>query len=420
MASRLMLIGTVIVLLALGAIMVYSASSVFGYTSNAHDATYFFKRHLVWIGAGIFIAFITALIKPRFWDSPVVWLIWVVLVASLIMVRFLGEATLGATRAFEIAGISVQPSELAKIVIPLTCAHQISRFHEGELSVGKFSLLMLLIVGTPVLLIVAQPDLGTSIIALVAVIAVMWFGELPRAWVALVIAVCVVLGVAMIALVSFRGDRIAAWLNPLSDQSSQIANGLYALSEGGLTGVGLGNSAQKYLYLQYAYNDFIFPIIGEELGWLGCIFVVVVFLLFCRSSLQVGQSASGIFGRMVAQTSGAVISFQAFLNMFCTTGLLPVTGKPLPFISYGGSSMITTMILVGLILSVSLHDSSDESGRMRGQIEVVQGTGKGDSDAGGYWIVDGSSARQTGVSGAYGSSRSTSFARRSLRLSKFT
>ena len=190
------------------------------------------------------------------------------------------------------------------------------------------------------------------------------------------LALMVVAGVGLAAY-GFRSDRILAWLKPWENTDGvayQIVNSFYAFGDGGIFGLGLGMSRQKYSYLPEAHNDFIFAIIGEELGLVGSLAVILLFMLFIYAGLQIAHRAPDLMGRMLAGASTVIIGFQAFLNILCVIGLLPITGKPLPFISYGGSSIIASLIFVGLILSVSFHSTLNDPGeRRRRGFQVIQG-----------------------------------------------
>jgi hypothetical protein len=180
--------------------------------------------------------------------------------------------------------------------------------------------------------------------------------------------------------------RIDAWLDPWSyanNEGYQIVNSFYAFADGGVTGVGLGMSHQKYLYLPQPHNDLIFPIIGEEFGLIGAALVVVLFLLFLYAAFRIARNAPDLYGRLVAGAAATMIGFQAFLNMLCMVNLLPMTGKPLPFFSAGGSSIIVTLMLVGLIINVSLRSRvSDGSAERRDELLIIEG-GRVNSRGGG-------------------------------------
>ena len=369
-----MVIGIVAMLLVIGLVMVYSASSVDAYNDYG-DSAYFLKRQAVFMVLGIICALVVIALTPRIWSHNVLIGIWVASVALLVLTMALGYVGLGAKRWISIGPFSFQPSEFAKIAMMLLAADLIVRYQDGELEGGFKELVIGLVVAilVPSVVILMQPDLGTTIVALVATLAVLWFGEINRKWVILFCVAVIVVGVVAIATMGFRSTRITAWLDPESDpygSGYQSLNSYYAFANGGIFGVGLGNSTQKYEYLTYAYNDFIFAIIGEEGGLVGAVFVMALYFFLVFFSFRIGSHANSRFGMIVCNSSAVTIAFQAFLNIACVCGVLPVTGKPLPLISYGGSSMLATMILVGIILSVSFKDSGDGADSRRSSIRV--------------------------------------------------
>ncbi|MGI6220357.1 MAG: putative lipid II flippase FtsW [Coriobacteriales bacterium] len=383
LTPRLTFIISVALLLAIGLVMVYSASAPEAYR-DFNDTAYFLKREVIWVAAGVVLTFIVAKLPFGLWNRKVLWVIWGIMVAILIFNHIAGFVGLGARRWIMIGPFTFQPSEFAKIAMMLLAASIVIGYRNGEFrSFGQFAVVFIGSIAIPTFLILAQPDLGTVLVALVGILAVLWFGEFSKRIIAAVIIAVIVLALLAIVSQGFRSDRIAAWIHPEDDPAGtgyQILNSFYAFSEGGVFGVGLGNSTQKYLYLPFAYNDFIFAVIGEEFGLIGCAVIIVLFLVMLRSALQIGEMASSPFAKIIACSSATVIAFQAFLNMACTIGALPVTGKPLPFISYGGSSMFATMILVGFVLAVSFQSSDDTATRRRKDIRVYE-TGSGGSSS---------------------------------------
>ena len=378
LTPRLILIGCVILLLAIGLIMVYSASSIEAY-DKFEDSAYFLKRQLIMIALGVGIAAVVAALPFSIFNGKILWTAWLIMVVLLSSTAVIGHVALGAQRWLELGGLAVQPSELAKIVMMLLCANLIVEFREGgKMSFSQFLVRFAVAAIVPAVLILAQPDLGTTLVALVGILAVLWFGEISRKMVIVILIVVVAVTVVIVTMPGFRSDRIAAWLDPWSDpldSGYQIINSYYAFSEGGLFGVGLGNSTQKYLYLPYAYNDFIFAVIGEEFGLLGATGVIGIFCVFVYAAFRIGRLSNNTFAKIVTDTSATLIAFQAFLNIACVIGVLPITGKPLPFISYGGTSIVSTMILVGIILSVSIHCNGDAASRRRSSFRVDGGRG---------------------------------------------
>lgn len=370
--------GIVALLLVIGLVMVYSASSVDAYNDYG-DSAYFLKRQAVFVALGIICAAVVIALTPRIWSPNILLGIWIASVLMLALTMALGYVGLGAKRWISIGPFSFQPSEFAKIAMMLLAADLIVRYQNGDLEAKQLIVGLLVAILVPCAIIIMQPDLGTTIVALVSTLAVLWFGEVKRKWVIGFLVMVFIVGVVAIATMGFRSSRITAWLDPESDpygSGYQSLNSYYAFANGGIFGVGLGNSTQKYEYLTYAYNDFIFAIIGEEGGIVGAVFVIVLYFLLAVFSFRIGSHANSRYGMIVCDSAAVTIVFQAFLNIACVCGVLPVTGKPLPLISYGGSSMLATMILVGIILSVSFKDSDGGVSLRRSSIRVRSRAGR--------------------------------------------
>jgi cell division protein FtsW len=404
LAPRLLFIISTTVLVVFGLIMVYSASFVEGFTNpNIQDGSYIFRHQLLLAGAGVLALGATMAIDYRVWNSPLSWLPWAIVVVLLALTWAMGNEELGGRRWFDLFGYNLQPSEFAKVAMLLVAGMLVVRLHKG----GEMTPLLFMIaaaIGLPVAFILLQPDLGTTLIALAGIVADAWFGELSMKPVAAFGLIVLLIGLGAIFLAGFRMARIDAWLDPwayASDSGYQIVNSFYALADGGVTGVGLGMSHQKYLYLPQPHNDLIFPIIGEELGLIGAVVVVLLFLVFLLSAFLIARNAPDLYGRVVAGSAAAMIGFQAFLNMLCMVNLLPMTGKPLPFFSAGGSSLVVTLILVGLILNVSLRSSSSAAAdQRRDQLLIIEGGRPGPSI--GWPVLFGGGQRQQPVQGKGG------------------
>jgi cell division protein FtsW len=211
----------------------------------------------------------------------------------------------------------------------------------------------------------------------------MWFGEVPLRTLLIVVGGLFLFAILAVLLSGYRGDRFL-FLNPWNDGENgygkgyQLVHSYYAISEGGLFGVGLGNSREKYLYLPESETDFIFAIICEELGFVGAFIVIVAFLALLWAGMRIARGANDDFGAMIAGSITVMLVFQAFLNIGCAIGVFPTTGKPLPFISSGGSSLIASFMMAGIILSVSENRLvREEPNRRRDELRVVRSTGRG-------------------------------------------
>lgn len=389
LGPRILLLLSVLALLLIGFVMVYSTSSVIELAkAESVDAAKPMADMLGQVKFAV-IGIVLALIIWKFipsalWRSNVVWAVWA-LAAVLLVATALwgtGDDEWGARRWLVLGGQTLQASEFAKIALVLVAARLFADFREGEYSVGVFFVLVGVTVLAPVLIILGpQSDLGTAMICVVGILSVMWLGEVPLRTMLAVVGVVVVLGLFGVFGSEYRRARLMVFLDPWNDGMGgldtgyQIIHSLYALSSGGIFGVGLGNSHEKFLYLTQSDTDFIFAIIGEELGLVGALLVVVLFLVLLYSGMRIARSAVDSFGTMVAGGLTIMIAFQAFLNIAMVIGWFPVVGKPLPFISSGGSSLVAMFIMVGIILSVS-RDAAAPSiyDRRRAELRVVRAT----------------------------------------------
>lgn len=375
---RLILLLAVLALTLIGLVMIYSASSIESIHEGGGAADYVFDQ-LKFALIGIVAAFILWKIIPLdAWNGPLLWGVWGAGVLLLILTWIMGTAALGAQRWLQLGPIGLQPSEFAKVAFVLVAAKTFEDFRTGSISISRTVVQTLMVLVPTMFLYVTQSDLGTTVIIAVGILAVLWLGEMPKGVIVGIIVAGALFVLFAIFGTGYRSDRMI-YLNPWDDGEGgygagyQIIHSFFALSEGGLFGVGLGNSHEKYLYLPEAETDFIFAIIGEETGLFGALVVIALFLALLYAGLRIAQSASSSFGTMLAGGLSIMIVFQAFLNIGFVIGAFPTTGKPLPFISSGGSSIIATFIMIGLILEVS-EDAASPSiyERRRADLRVVR------------------------------------------------
>lgn len=351
---RVLLIFSVIFLCCIGLVMIYSASSIVA-LSKFNTPSYYFKRQAVFLAMGALGALVAARVNYQKLSLALVWLAWVITLGALVAVFVAGQSDKGAERWLLIFGVTFQPSEFAKLTILLLLCHLMARFHSGHLSVRGFLGASLICLVFPLILILAQPDLGTTLIILATLLCLLWLGGIPlRVLIVLFLAVGV-LATFFVVTSEFRMRRLVTafdpWLDPQGAGYQQI-QGIYALASGGLFGLGLGDSRQKF-YLPEAHTDFIFTIIGEELGLIGTLIVIGLFVVLVYAGLQIARKAPDLLGKLIAAGCTSSLAIQAGINLLSVLGAMPVTGKPLPFLSYGGSSIITSLLLVGLIINVS-------------------------------------------------------------------
>jgi cell division protein FtsW len=348
-------------LLCFGLVMVYSAST----EAVPGDPAYWFRRELLWMGLGTAALVVTMRIPYSRWRRPAVY----VMVGALLLmalVVLIGKEVNGAQRWLALgAFFSFQPSELAKLAFILYIADWLSR--KGQ-QVGTFIYGLApfaLLTGVVLSLVMVQNDMGTAII--IAALAVAMFITAGARFLVQLLPTLVsgMLSFGFIVMhTPFRLARLQALQDPLNCQapgSYQICQGLLALGSGGLSGVGLGASRQKAGYLPNPWTDSIFAIIGEELGFIGCALILSLLLLFAYRAILVGRRAPDMYGMLLATGIACWIATQAFLNIGSVIALIPFTGVPLPFISFGGSSLVTTMAAVGILLNISRY--SNQSAR---------------------------------------------------------
>lgn len=353
-AARYLLLASAGTLMAFGLVMIYSASSVTAAVKEG-SSWYFLGRQLVAVViGGAIAAALSRLDYRRLRDHAQT--IWYGGLALLVAVLILGVVRGGARRWIPLGLFNLQPSELAKIACVLLVASIALDWHRGRIPTKTLLWRSLVATAAPAVLIMLQPDLGTTMTLVVAVACVLILAGIELRWIAVSFAGAVAAAVLMIAVEPYRMKRLIAFTNPFADplgKGYQSVQALYAFGSGGLDGVGLGLSRQKFFYLPEAHTDFILAIVGEETGLIGTLLVVLGFIVLIWAGFKIATGAKDGYGRLVAGGLTGMLAFQAFLNMAAVTGIMPVTGKPLPFMSYGGSSIIVTMICLGLILSVS-------------------------------------------------------------------
>ncbi|MBR2568391.1 MAG: putative lipid II flippase FtsW [Paenibacillus sp.] len=356
-----------LLLVGFGVVMVFSVSSNTAAVSKDFnfDAFYFVKRQLMWAVLG-FIAMLIAMNIPyqfyKKWFLP----LFIVTAILLLLVPYFGVSINGARSWFRLGKISLQPTEIAKIAIVLYLSALITKKGEKfrEFKRGLFP--VMIIVGFVIGLIMLQPDFGSAfILAITAGIIVIAGGANLKhifncALVGL-LGVITVLGINMLIPSSgtdggYRMGRIQSWLDPFHDAqnaSYNLLQSLKAIAHGGWTGAGFGQSIQKLLYLPYPYNDFIFAVIAEELGFIGTTIFLCFYAYFIFRGLLIALRCPDIFGTLVGVGIIGNIAIQAFINIGGVTRTIPITGVTLPFISSGGTSLFITMASVGILLSIS-------------------------------------------------------------------
>ena len=353
---RINLFITMVILICIGIVMIYSVSSIYAW-ERYNDGLFFLKRHISFLFIGAFLAFLIMGVdyrKLKRFAKP--FLILSLLLLVLVLIPGIGREVSGARRWFRFKFISFQPSELANMATIIYIADFINR--KGNM-IKQFLhgfLPPVCVLGLVALLILMQPDLGTALaIGIVVFIMLFVSGARPAYLLSVVLASLPVVYL-LIFSVPYRRMRILAFLNPWLDPKGsgfQIIQSQIALGSGGIFGVGLGHSRQKLFYLPAAHTDFIFSIIGEELGLVGTLGIVILFMLFIQQGLKVIKNAPDKFGYLLSLGLVLMISLKAIINIGVSCGLLPTKGLPLPFISYGGSSLIFDMVSVGILINIA-------------------------------------------------------------------
>jgi cell division protein FtsW len=362
LASYYLVIGVAVLLLALGLIMVLSASSVTSYTSSGSSFT-IAERQGVWMAIGLPVLWLGSRLPVRAYRMlgyPMLLLSFALLV--LVLVPGIGVNVSGATRWIALpGGLQLQPSEPAKLALVIWGADLLAR-KENRLTQTKHLLVPLLPVALAMcLLVMAQPDMGTTIVLLVIVLALLFTAGAPLRVFAR-IGVGLGAGLAALALTEpYRLQRLTGFRNPCAANIAhsigyQACQGLYALSSGGWFGLGLGASREKFGYLPNQYTDYIFAIIGEELGLLGTLLVLGLFALLGFAGIRIAQRCTDRFSQLAAAGVTAWLLGQAVVNMGAVVGLLPITGIPLPLVSFGGSALVPTMFAIGMLISFARRE----------------------------------------------------------------
>lgn len=363
-SSDYIILIVVMLILALGMIMVLSASSPAS-LSESGDSYRYFKKQAIAAALGLVIMFVVSKIDYRIYKK-FAWIIYFAFIILLVIVGFVGTDAGGARRWIIIAGFNFQPSEFAKIGFIIFFAAILTELKKdgriNKLSWGFFYPLAWLIPIVGAILILQNHFSATFLICLITVIQMFIAGVKLRYF---IIAGGMGLGglLSFILLKNggtlgegFRSDRIQTWLDPFADPTGsgwQIIQSLYAIASGGMFGAGLGESKQKYLYLPEPHNDFIFAVLAEELGFFGCVVVILLFAIFIWRGIIISMKAPDTFGSLIAVGIVSLIGLQAMINIAVVTGTVPVTGMPLPFFSYGGTAIIANLIAVGILLNVS-------------------------------------------------------------------
>jgi cell division protein FtsW len=361
------LFGVTLMLCLLGAVMIFSASAVTAEQQYGH-AYIFVLRQTVWLVAGVLGMFALMRLDYHRLREPAVVYTALCLVVFMLAGTFFLDKSHATHRWIRMGAVGIQPSELAKLVAILYLAWFLDLRGRATTSLefNKRALVQTILPAVApilvcVVLIVMQPDLGTSVDIVLIMTAILFVAGLSWKWLTVGLAAALPALFLLIANVSYRQARIMAFLHPESDPQGagfQLLQSLIAVGSGGFAGVGLMESKQKLFYLPEAHTDFIFAVICEELGFIGAAFVIALFAVYGWRGLRAAFNAPDGFGRMLALGATAMVLFQSLINFAVVLGLMPTKGIPLPFVSYGGSSLLVMLLATGVLLNISQQSTS--------------------------------------------------------------
>lgn len=350
-------------------IIMVIAVSIIGVLTIGSARQIYQDRQLIGLIVGIFFMLLISFFDYSFFLN-FYWVLYIINIALLVLVQLIGDTSGGAQRWLDLGGIRFQPSETAKIILILFYAQFIMKHRENINSVKTIAMMILLLV-PPLLLIYKQPDMSTSIIIILIFCSVWFIGGLSSKIVIGVLAVAIPSAIIFLMLVlqpdqkiieGYQQTRILAWLNPekySSGEAYQQNNAIMAIGSGQLWGKGLNNnvisSVKNGNFISEPHTDFIFTVVGEELGFVGACAVVLLLFLITLECIAVAKKAKDLAGTCIATGMAALIGFQSFINIAVSTGLLPNTGIPLPFMSYGLTSLLSLYIGMGFVLNIRLQ-----------------------------------------------------------------
>lgn len=340
-------------LVGLGLAFIYSATY-----RNPGGAYNVVTKQAIWFLAGLFLLILMAGLKIKTVTSYMPF-IYAVNIILLLVVDLLGKTSLGAQRWIPIGSFNFQPSELGKLLIIITLATYLAEKRDKPYGFKDFALACLH-VGIPLLLIFKQPDLGTSLVFIAILLGCLVFARFNAQYILYIIVGCIIAGFSAIKfgiLSDYQMKRLLVFIDPSQDplgSGYNILQSQITIGSGGLIGKGFARGTQTALnFLPHHETDFIFSVVGEEWGFIGAVFILLLFLALLFKGIHIGKSSRDKFGQIAAGGIVAMLFFQILVNVGMTIGVMPITGIPLPFLSYGGSSIITNLMAVGLLLNIS-------------------------------------------------------------------
>ncbi len=348
------LLAVLITLVCMGLMMVFSASAPAAFEEFG-DSLHYFKRQLAWVLMGLFVLWVTSCVNYKAYKNMLPVLLGINLVL-LVLVAAVGTEVKGAQRWLGLGSFGIQPSELTKVVLVIYMASYLDKLQKQKQSFLTVYVPPLVMVGIPVILILLQPHYSAILIIGATCAFMMLVGGVKFRFFAPAFVLAGVAGTTLAIMEPYRLKRLISFTDPFADKLGdgwQVVQSLYAIGSGGLTGLGLSRSRQKHLYIPEPQNDFIYSILCEELGFVGAVFVILLFAVLAWRCFVAAMHCKDTFGSLLAFGMGFLIIFQVLFNIGVTTGSVPPTGVPLPFFSAGGSSFLFQMVAMGIILNVS-------------------------------------------------------------------
>ncbi len=352
----LVLFVAIFTLAGIGLAMSYSASAVYAFRVFG-DSFYFLKRQMAWAVIGLIALFIFQKIDYREYVKHTKIMLFVsILLLLVVLIPGLGSSVKGSSRWISIGPANLQPSEFVKLAVVI----YLVKVYSSETKENHVIQLLvpMLVIAFIFLLVLIQPDFGTAMDLLVITVFILFVSGFPLLYILSLFIISIPMFYLLIYQVSYRWDRVLAYFDPYLDRYGigyHVVQSFTAFKKGGLLGVGLGFGTQKIVRLPEPHTDFIFAVLAEETGLLGTIFLAMLFCFVFWRGILIALHAPDDFGRLLAVGLSLLITVQAFINMGVVTGALPTTGIPLPFISYGGSSLLTNMIAAGILLNISRY-----------------------------------------------------------------
>lgn len=357
--KRLMLFITMTILITIGLIMIYSSSYIWSYY-KFNDSLKYVKQQLIFIFIGYILIYIILKLNPNFfYKNSKIFLIISYILLILVLIPGIGVTRNGSRSWFGIGSFGIQPSEAMKLALIISTSKILSKKTKTHKSLKDITP-VLLITGLSFLLIMLQPDFGTGFILVTSIIAILYISGVKSKYFYILGLIGIIGIITLILIAPYRLDRIVSFINPWKDplgSGFQIIQSLFAIGPGGILGFGFLNSRQKHFYLPEPQTDFIFSVICEEFGIIGALLIIVLFVILITLIIKIALKQTNLFNKYLIFGLGFQIIFQTALNLSVVTGLIPVTGVTLPFISYGGSSLLITMISIAIILNISKYET---------------------------------------------------------------